>query len=164
MTKRIPASVFVAFLTAFFALGLAASALAQCPPSCPISGGGDETTDCFSELASTGMRLNSPFFNPAKPKPAKVEPKPVKVEPKLAKRDPLPAQRQLPAPTPVPTPAVAEPPPPVPSPPVEAPKPTRAEIELKDKLRKEREAEAKRQEEMGGQFETSEEEAPPPHY
>ncbi len=44
---------------------------AQCPPSCPISGGGDGATDCYAEMASPAMHLNSPFFNPAKIKPAK---------------------------------------------------------------------------------------------
>jgi outer membrane protein assembly factor BamB len=46
-------------------------AIAQCPPSCPVKGGGDATTDCHSELASETIRLNAPYFNPAKPKPAK---------------------------------------------------------------------------------------------
>ena len=50
---------------------LPGSVSAQCPPSCPITGGGDETTDCYTEMASAAMHLNSPFFNPAKIKPAK---------------------------------------------------------------------------------------------
>ena len=49
----------------------AASALADCPPSCPVSGGKDPVTDCFSEFASTALKLNFPALNPAKPKPAK---------------------------------------------------------------------------------------------
>jgi polyvinyl alcohol dehydrogenase (cytochrome) len=45
---------------------------AQCPPSCAITGGGDPATDCNSEFAATGMRLNAPHFDPAKPtKPQK---------------------------------------------------------------------------------------------
>jgi outer membrane protein assembly factor BamB len=66
MTNRIATLAFAAL---FFVFGGIAEA--QCPPSCPIPGGGDETTNCLSELASTAMHLNSPFFNPAKPKPAK---------------------------------------------------------------------------------------------
>ena len=46
-------------------------AAAQCPPSCPVPGGGDEASDCHSELATATVKLNAPFFNPAKPKPAK---------------------------------------------------------------------------------------------
>jgi outer membrane protein assembly factor BamB len=49
----------------------AAPARAQCPPSCPVKGGGDEVTDCHSELATATVKLNAPFFNPANPKPAK---------------------------------------------------------------------------------------------
>lgn len=49
----------------------AADAAAQCPPDCPVKGGGDEATDCHLELASEAIRLNSPFYNPAKPKAAK---------------------------------------------------------------------------------------------
>lgn len=52
-------------------LALAGVAVAQCPPDCPVKGGGDAVTDCHSELASEAIRLNAPFFNPAKPKPAK---------------------------------------------------------------------------------------------
>ncbi len=65
--KKVLALATVAAL----ALGVLTDAAAQCPPSCPLSGGGDETTDCHSELASTAMSLNSPFFNPIKLKPAK---------------------------------------------------------------------------------------------
>ncbi len=53
------------------AVALAATARADCPPSCAITGGGDETTDCLSEFAATGMHLNFPAFNPDKPKPAR---------------------------------------------------------------------------------------------
>jgi outer membrane protein assembly factor BamB len=58
---------------ALAALANAGVAAAQCPPDCPVKGGGDAATDCHSELASDAIRLNSPFFNPteAEPKPAK---------------------------------------------------------------------------------------------
>jgi len=46
-------------------------ASADCPPSCPLTTGGTPATDCHAEFASTAMRLNSPFFNPAKGKPSK---------------------------------------------------------------------------------------------
>ncbi len=65
-TTRVSACVF-----AFLFLFSSGIARAQCPPSCPIPGGGDDTTNCLSELASTAMHLNSPFFNPVKPKAAK---------------------------------------------------------------------------------------------
>ena len=51
-------------------LATAGAAAAQCP-DCPVKGGGDVATDCHAELASDAVRLNSPFFNPANPKPAK---------------------------------------------------------------------------------------------
>ena len=47
------------------------TAWAACPPSCPLTGGGDATQDCHSEFASTAMQLNSPFHNPNKLKAAK---------------------------------------------------------------------------------------------
>jgi outer membrane protein assembly factor BamB len=57
---------------AALAVALAPSASsAQCPPSCPVKGGGDAASDCHAELASDTIRLNAPFFNPAKPKAAK---------------------------------------------------------------------------------------------
>jgi outer membrane protein assembly factor BamB len=62
---------FVTVSAFLLALGTVGTASADCPPSCPLTGGGDETTDCHSELASTAMSLNSPFFNPIKMKPAK---------------------------------------------------------------------------------------------
>jgi outer membrane protein assembly factor BamB len=59
---------FFGAVVATFALsGVAA---AQCP-DCPVKGGGDAATDCHAELASDAVRLNSPFYNPAKPKPGK---------------------------------------------------------------------------------------------
>lgn len=61
----------VSFLVALAGLALAGVASAQCPPDCPVKGGGDAATDCHSELASAALRLNAPFLNPAKPKPAK---------------------------------------------------------------------------------------------
>lgn len=60
----------VMLATVLGALVAAGPAAAQCP-DCPIKGGKDETTDCYAELASDVVRLNYPFFNPAKPKPAK---------------------------------------------------------------------------------------------
>ena len=47
------------------------NALAVCPPSCPIPGGGKADVDCHVELASTAMRINTPFHNPNKVKPGK---------------------------------------------------------------------------------------------
>ena len=67
------AAALAAVLTIVFAPD---AARAQCPPSCPVKGGGDETTNCHSELASDTIRLNAPFFNPAKPKAAKAAPEP----------------------------------------------------------------------------------------
>jgi outer membrane protein assembly factor BamB len=51
-------------------LGLAFTVLearAQCPPSCPLPGGGSKRQDCHSEFANTALRLNYPHFDPAKP-------------------------------------------------------------------------------------------------
>ncbi len=62
------ASLFAVALTA---LAFAGSAAAQCPPDCPVKGGGDAATDCHLELASEAIRLNSPFYNPNDIKPAK---------------------------------------------------------------------------------------------
>jgi outer membrane protein assembly factor BamB len=59
------------FAVALTVLAHAGIAAAQCPPDCPVKGGGDAATDCHSELASDAIRLNAPFFNPAKPKAAK---------------------------------------------------------------------------------------------
>lgn len=56
---------------AFATLAVTGAASAQCPPDCPVKGGGDTATDCLAELASDAVRLNSPFFNPNKPKPGK---------------------------------------------------------------------------------------------
>jgi outer membrane protein assembly factor BamB len=69
MTHR--ASVLVAAFASFAMLASVGAAAAQCPPDCPVKGGGDAATDCHSELASEAIRLNSPFHNPADPKPAK---------------------------------------------------------------------------------------------
>jgi|GEM_PF-1502023 len=67
MSYRTP---FLAVALAVFATAGVASA--QCPPDCPVKGGGDDpTSDCHLELASDVVRLNSPFFNPATLKPAK---------------------------------------------------------------------------------------------
>ncbi|MBC8291975.1 MAG: PQQ-binding-like beta-propeller repeat protein [Proteobacteria bacterium] len=46
-------------------------ALADCPPSCELTGGNDPVTDCYGEYAAAGVKLNYPFFDPAKPRPAK---------------------------------------------------------------------------------------------
>ena len=59
-----------ALAVALATLAFAGVAAAQCP-DCPVKGGGDVTTDCHAELASDAVRLNSPFYNPASPKPAK---------------------------------------------------------------------------------------------
>ncbi|MFN2425359.1 MAG: PQQ-binding-like beta-propeller repeat protein, partial [Candidatus Binatia bacterium] len=57
---------------AFVTLAGAGVAAAQCPPDCPVKGGGGDTpSDCHVELASDAVRLNAPFYNPAKPRPAK---------------------------------------------------------------------------------------------
>lgn len=47
----------------------AALAQAQCPPSCPIPGGGAADSDCHAEFAATTVRLNHPRFDPANPAP-----------------------------------------------------------------------------------------------
>jgi len=53
-------------------LAFPASVSADCPPSCPLPGGGnDAAADCLLEMASTHLRLNYPPHDPAKPKPAK---------------------------------------------------------------------------------------------
>lgn len=49
-------------------LGLRPAA-AQCPPSCPIPGGGAPEQDCHAEFAATTVRLNYPPFDPANPQP-----------------------------------------------------------------------------------------------
>lgn len=55
-----------------FSFAFAATAQAQCPPSCPVTGGGkDAAQDCFAEMASEAILLNAPFFDPNKPKAAK---------------------------------------------------------------------------------------------
>lgn len=59
------------FAVALATFASARIAAAQCPPDCPVKGGGDAATDCFAELASDAVRLNSPYYNPSKPKPAK---------------------------------------------------------------------------------------------
>ena len=60
-------------LLAFALATLAGSgvAAAQCPPDCPIKGGGDAATDCHSELASDVVRLNYPSYDPNNVKPGK---------------------------------------------------------------------------------------------
>jgi outer membrane protein assembly factor BamB len=47
-------------------------AAAQCPPSCPVPGGGPAETDCHAEFA-TSQRLNYPAFDPTAetPEPAR---------------------------------------------------------------------------------------------
>jgi hypothetical protein len=45
------------------------TAAAQCPPSCPIPGGGAPAQDCHAELASARVRLNHPPFDPSNPSP-----------------------------------------------------------------------------------------------
>ena len=42
---------------------------AQCPPDCPLKGGGAAETDCQAEFASPVLRLNYPPFDPAAPQP-----------------------------------------------------------------------------------------------
>lgn len=58
-----------ATLVVIVLLGLSGVASAACPPSCPIPGGGpkDPATDCLSEFGVTGVKLNYPAFDPAKP-------------------------------------------------------------------------------------------------
>lgn len=58
-------------IVAVATLAHAAVSAAQCPPDCPVKGGGDPASDCHVELASDALRLNSPFFKPDKPKAAK---------------------------------------------------------------------------------------------
>jgi polyvinyl alcohol dehydrogenase (cytochrome) len=68
MTRRSLNTLAAAIAAVFFSCGLA---IADCPPSCAITGGSDPASDCLAELAATGMHVNYPAFNPAKPKPAK---------------------------------------------------------------------------------------------
>jgi len=58
-------------LAVILAFGTVSIARAQCPPSCPVPGGGSATTDCYAEFAGTGIRNNFPPYDPAKPKTAK---------------------------------------------------------------------------------------------
>jgi len=58
-------------VAAFAAVAISGIASAQCPPDCPVKGGGDAATDCFSELASDEVRLNAPYYKPDNPKPGK---------------------------------------------------------------------------------------------
>lgn len=44
-------------------------AAAQCPPSCPLPGGGAAEQDCHAEFAARGVRLNHPPFDPGNPAP-----------------------------------------------------------------------------------------------
>ena len=44
-------------------------AAAQCPPSCPLPGGGAPQTDCYAEFAAAHVRLNYPPFDPSQPQP-----------------------------------------------------------------------------------------------
>ena len=41
----------------------------QCPPSCPLPGGGAAEQDCHAEFAAAHVRLNYPPFDPAAPAP-----------------------------------------------------------------------------------------------
>ncbi len=68
--SRVAAATVVSFTAAsFLAVALAEAA---CPPSCANPGGrNDETVDCLSEFASPSLELNSPFYNPNKPKAGK---------------------------------------------------------------------------------------------
>ena len=50
---------------------LSVPAFAQCPPSCPVPGGGAEATDCYAEFAGRGIRNNFPLLDPDRPKPPK---------------------------------------------------------------------------------------------
>ena len=43
--------------------------LAQCPPSCPLPGGGPAERDCHAEFAAPHVRLNFPPFDPNNPAP-----------------------------------------------------------------------------------------------
>ena len=43
----------------------AGSIEAQCPPSCPLPGGGAAEQDCHAEFAAAHVRLNYPPFDPA---------------------------------------------------------------------------------------------------
>jgi outer membrane protein assembly factor BamB len=47
----------------------AGSVEAQCPPSCPLPGGGAAEQDCHAEFAAAHVRLNYPPFDPANPAP-----------------------------------------------------------------------------------------------
>jgi len=67
-----PRRATLAIVVCLLVTGLAEAA---CPPSCPIPGAGpkDAATDCLSEFGATGMRLNFPAFDPAKPtRPARM--------------------------------------------------------------------------------------------
>jgi outer membrane protein assembly factor BamB len=64
--------LFSILSSTLFSLALASAAQAQCPPSCPVTGGGkDDAQDCFAVMASEAIALNTPFFDPDKIKPAK---------------------------------------------------------------------------------------------
>jgi outer membrane protein assembly factor BamB len=52
-------------------LAHASIAAADCPPDCPVKGGGNASSDCHVELASDSVRLNSPIPKPDAPKPGK---------------------------------------------------------------------------------------------
>lgn len=41
----------------------------QCPPSCPLPGGGAAEQDCHAEFAAANVRLNYPPFDPSNPAP-----------------------------------------------------------------------------------------------
>ena len=45
------------------------TAEAQCPPSCPLPGGGAAEQDCHAEFAAAHVRLNYPPFDPRNPSP-----------------------------------------------------------------------------------------------
>ncbi len=45
------------------------TAEAQCPPSCPLPGGGAAEQDCHAEFAAANVRLNYPPFDPSDPSP-----------------------------------------------------------------------------------------------
>jgi len=61
-----PRHVYVGLLISGLLL-LSNTSRATCPPSCPLTGGGNLKQDCHAEFAATAMRLNYPPFDPAKP-------------------------------------------------------------------------------------------------
>jgi outer membrane protein assembly factor BamB len=61
--RTLPAALLIATT---LHLGIAA---AQCPPSCPLPGGGAVEQDCHAEFAAAHVRLNYPPFDPTNPTP-----------------------------------------------------------------------------------------------